>query len=283
MKRKGNGTGSVYKLQGTRSKPWAARKTTGFKENGQPIYKFIGYYRTKAEAIAALVEYNKSPYSLDGERLCDVYERFIGPYSDKRDPKTVNHFKMSWEHAKPLHNEPIATLSRRQMQLFFDDLDKTVDVKRKCKSALKMLFDYAIRYDIIQPERIAIFNYIDLTTKVPTQKVERKVYTADEMAKLWEINDNVARCLLFLIYTGLRAGEYCDLTSDSIDDNMVIHVNRSKTEAGIRNVPLSDKAQKLLPMPYFKDYKSLWHYFRLHITIWHIVWCVGTSAVYPFH
>lgn len=53
-----NGYGSVYKLSGRRRKPYAARITLGFKpENGHPIYKFIGYYKTRAEAERALAEY----------------------------------------------------------------------------------------------------------------------------------------------------------------------------------------------------------------------------------
>ena len=50
-----NGYGSVYKLSGKRRKPWTARITVGFKsENGYPIYNFIGYYATRAEAMRAL-------------------------------------------------------------------------------------------------------------------------------------------------------------------------------------------------------------------------------------
>lgn len=36
-----NGYGSVYKLSGKRRNPYVARKTIGFNEKNQPIYKII--------------------------------------------------------------------------------------------------------------------------------------------------------------------------------------------------------------------------------------------------
>ena len=57
-----NGYGTVYKLKGRRRNPWAARVTVGKKvsESGRiyPNYQFIGYYRTRSEALDALAEYN---------------------------------------------------------------------------------------------------------------------------------------------------------------------------------------------------------------------------------
>lgn len=58
MRRK-NGDGSVYKLSGKRRKPWVARLTIGWdfneeKQKSFPVYKFIGYYKTKEEAEMAL-------------------------------------------------------------------------------------------------------------------------------------------------------------------------------------------------------------------------------------
>ena len=40
MKR-ANGTGTIVKLKGNRRKPWFAKATVGYKENGQPIQKAV--------------------------------------------------------------------------------------------------------------------------------------------------------------------------------------------------------------------------------------------------
>ena len=258
MSRLGNGVGSVYKKQGKRKKPCVARKTLGFKMNGQPIYRYIGYYKTKAEAMTALMDYNKDPYSLEGERICDMYEGFYAAYSEKHSEKVLSCIRSNWKHLDPIKDESIANISRKQLQMFFDELNVTGVVKKKVKDLLKQIMDYSIRYDVIQPERIAILNYIDLSSRVPTRKIDRERFTKEEIDRLWKMNDDMSHLLLFLIYTGLRAGEYCDLNDESIDQDMIMHIGKAKTEAGIRMVPLSDKAQKLAPLPFFKDYQTLY-------------------------
>lgn len=257
MKRLGNGTGSVYKLSGKRTKPWAARKTVGWNENGQPKYKFIGYYRTRTEAMNALMAYNKDPYSLDGERLIDMYNGFLAGYERTHSGKSLYNVTSAWNHLLPLADVPIATMTRKQLQIFFDGLEISQQRKQMVLSVLRRIMDYSIRYDVIQPERIAILKYIDLTSSVPVRKTDRKVFTAEEIDKLWQIDDDIARMLLFMIYTGLRAGEYCKM---EIEDG-IIHIRSSKTAAGIRDVPLSDKAQKLAHLPLYDDYFPMKYYF----------------------
>lgn len=263
MSRLGNGVGSVYRLSGKRKNPWTARKTVGCKENGQPKYKYIGYYRTKAEAMSALMDYNKTPYSLERESLQYLYDRFIVNYSERITPNSLRIFKISWNHLEPLHEKSVATLSRKELQEFFDTLKASEAVKKKCKTVLKHLYDYAVRYDIIQPERVAILKYIDLTSQIATRKVHRDRFSDEDIKRMEDIDDDMARVLLFLIYTGLRAGEYINLTEDDIDDEMVLHIRKSKTEAGIREVPLSEKAKKLLPVARFVNYDQLAYYFNL--------------------
>lgn len=71
-----NGYGSVYKLSGNRRNPWAARKTAGYNDKGQPRYVFVGYYRTRQDALQGLAEYNG--YNCEGNpkdtTLRAVYE-----------------------------------------------------------------------------------------------------------------------------------------------------------------------------------------------------------------
>lgn len=257
MKRLGNGTGSVYKLSGNRQRPWAARKTVGWNENGQPKYKFIGFFRTRTEAMNALTAYNKTPYSLDGETLKQMYEGFLADYEQKHSKKSTTNIISAGKHLEPLYNIPLATLTRKQLQLYFDGLEVTEQVKQKIKTLLKQIMDYSIRYDVIQPEKIVILNYIDLSSSIPVRTVSREVFSDDEIDRLWQMNDDMSRIILFMIYTGLRAGEYCNM---ELDDD-VIHIKEAKTAAGIRDVPLSDKAQKLAHMPLYSDYYDMKYYF----------------------
>jgi len=56
-----NGFGNVSKLPGKRRKPWRARKTAGWTDEGKQQYITIGYYEKQAQAIQALSEYNANP------------------------------------------------------------------------------------------------------------------------------------------------------------------------------------------------------------------------------
>ncbi len=257
MSRLGNGVGSVYKLSGKRQRPWAARKTVGFNELGHPKYKFIGYYRTRTEAMSALMAYNKDPYSLEGERLIDMYNGFLAGYEQTHAHKSLANITSAWNHLLPLAEVPIATMTRKQLQIFFDGLEVSQQRKQKILSVLRQIMDYSIRYDVIQPERITILKYIDLTSSVPVKKTDRKVFTSEEIEKLWNMEDDISKMLLFMIYTGLRAGEYCEMDID----NDIIHVRASKTDAGIRDIPLSDKALKLVHMPLYDNYFNMKYYF----------------------
>jgi integrase len=73
------------------------------------------------------------------------------------------------------------------------------------------------------------------------------------------MDDDIAKMLLFLIYTGLRASEYCEM---EIDDG-IIHVKNSKTAAGIRDIPLSDKAHKLAHIPLYDKYFHMKYHFTV--------------------
>ena len=263
MSRLGNGTGSVYKLAGKRKNPWVARKTVGFKMNGQPIYRYIGYYKTKADAMTALMDYNKAPYSLEKETLESLYDKFIIGYAENHAQKSIKGVKNGWSYLEPLKDKPIASLSRRELQLFFDSVERSKIIKEQIKTVLKHLYDYAIRYDVIQPERVAILSYLDLSSNVEIKRIPRNRFSNEEIEKIKQIDDDMAHTVLFLIYTGLRAGEFCSLTEDSIDKDMIIHIAHSKTAAGIREVPLSEKAKKLLPLTHYGVYDTLRHYYSL--------------------
>ena len=78
-----NGMGSVHMIGDgkNRRKPWRARVPSHIEfneERGTATQKYItlGYYETELEAIEALTEYRKSPYTMDAAACTfdDLYE-----------------------------------------------------------------------------------------------------------------------------------------------------------------------------------------------------------------
>ena len=78
MKR-ANGTGTIVKLKGNRRKPWFAKATVGYKENGQPIQKAVcnekgeKYFESRPEAEETLIWWNKNHGNLNVNILLSNY------------------------------------------------------------------------------------------------------------------------------------------------------------------------------------------------------------------
>lgn len=91
-----NGYGSIIKLSGKRRKPFAARVTIGYKENGSQIYKYIGYFEKRQEALKYLTAYNEKPYLLDNKDLTfnDVYNAWSKRKYENITPRTAKNYKV---------------------------------------------------------------------------------------------------------------------------------------------------------------------------------------------
>ena len=75
-----NGAGSVVNLGKNRRKPFAPRVTVGFdKKTGKQIFKYLGYFKTKKEAMNCLAEYNLNPYDINLRNISfqEVFEKFL--------------------------------------------------------------------------------------------------------------------------------------------------------------------------------------------------------------
>jgi integrase len=101
---------------------------------------------------------------------------------------------------------------------------------------------------------------VELRKRAPTPKVE--IYDSKEVREIVSAaeNDKYGVVFLFLLYTGLRAGEMCALTWADINkwsvwvDKTAVTRNGNtiiqpspKSTASIRSIPLSSKCLSLLP------------------------------------
>lgn len=67
--KKTNGYGSVVKLSGRRRNPFEVRVNTRMDERYYPVYDVLGRFPTREEALIALAEYNKNPYSVSDREI----------------------------------------------------------------------------------------------------------------------------------------------------------------------------------------------------------------------
>ncbi|WP_338966224.1 site-specific integrase [Fusobacterium nucleatum] len=253
-----NGSGSVYKLSGKRRKCWVARVTVGFVD-GKQKRKVIGTYETRKEAQAELLGYLNNPVLYSGKTFKDVKDLWYSNYSKTVSDVTLRNVGNQLKKLEVFNNEKIKDLKLYTLQKFFDDLDSAYGSKLALRSALNMIFEFALKNEFIETNRI---KFIELGKN--EKVVERKNFTADEINILFDNLDSDNRFIkkmsyatLILIYTGLRIGELMNLKTEDIDlENNILSITESKTIAGIRKVPISEKIINLFKdnIDYSKEY-----------------------------
>lgn len=235
-----NGTGTVYKLTGKRRKPWVARITTGYSLEGKQIRKTLGTFPTKREAQEYLYKYLKNPLLFNKITFGEVLEMWWAEHEKKLKESTAKNTSYHFPVFECLKNKAIADITLLELQnIFVEGLGS----QSKIKSILNMVFDYALKYDFVEKNKV---NFIEL--KDGKRKVKRQIFSKEEIEELWKNRNNkICKLVLILIYSGLRIGELIGLKKDDIDlnDNFFI-IRQSKTDAGVRQVPIHSKIVPLI-------------------------------------
>lgn len=241
-----NGFGSVTFLGGNRRRPFAARKTIGFREDtGTPIQKAIGYYRTRQEALQALAEYNRTPYSLqttdtleEAFKACFA-DKFgvrldeLGPRTQEEGrPSQVFAYRSAWNLLPDrLKKSQIGKLTAHELQDYLDTLP-TAPRQFTAIRALSLPLKAAYKNGAI-PRDIAA----DLVASIKYQPKEKTVMSTEEIQSLWDrLPDRAAAQTLILLYSGMRANELITMKPESVFLDKGYMIGGSKTEAGRNRV-----------------------------------------------
>lgn len=260
-----NGYGSVYKLSGNRRKPWVARKTVGWtfdqeKQKSFPVYKFIGYYASSKEALTALSDYNKDPYDLQTVNLTfrDVFEKWSDNHTTTVSKSSMTEYNKAFRVCEPLHDLKFTEIKLDHLQDFVDQSGKNEPTLKKVKSLLSMMWEYAVIHEIITPDKNRI-RYLNIKKGNPN-KVARGIFTTDQINTLWESlesNEDFG-IILIMIYTGVRISELLDLKKDDVHlQERWFYIRESKTEAGVREVPIAEKIVPIMDRWIRKDSEYL--------------------------
>lgn len=134
---------------------------------------------------------------------------------------------------------------------------------KKVRSLLNQLYSFAIINDWCSKSYSQYLNIGHNTPKRP-----RKVFTTNQINRLWYINAEIP---LILLYTGLRASELINLKSTDINRKQrYLKVTSSKTKAGIRIIPIHHRIWSFIESRLSdkwiikeRNYVSLSHTFKL--------------------
>lgn len=232
--------GSIHCLDKTgkkRRKPWAVRITTGW-EDGKQQRKYLGYYRTKKEALLALAEYHKGGYNVDLTNITfkEVFDKWYEGVKQKNlSDSAMRSYKLVGTKLGKLGDMPMKDIKVDHLQQWMNSLDLKASTKGKIKSTVTMVFNYALANDIVTKN----YNATVIVTGKTTEKVGA-IFTDEEIALLWKNKDNeYVKQLLVLTYTGMRVGEMLAVKREDINFEEGYIIGGSKTEAGKdRVIPL---------------------------------------------
>lgn len=234
-------------MSGTRRKPWAVKVTAGWELDNitnkyRQVQKYIGYFKTRQEALACLASYNEHPFDLNtfDITLEQVYELVEPSFTEGRR----NNYIAAYRYLEPIKDMPIRSIKVAQMQKCIDSCQTTQQVE--IKTVLHKIYKYAFVNEIIDRDPSS-----HLTSKSVEKRKERVIFTHDEIEDLWNHSEDWwAKITLMLLYSGMRTKELKTLTPDEID-NGLIDIEKAKNRPSLRKIPIHTHVE-----PLFCDYKD---------------------------
>lgn len=241
-----NGYGSVFKLGGNRRKPWCARVTVGWTDEGKQQYKNIGYYEERSEAMIALAQYNNDPYDLDSNKITfgEIYEKWSEEKFPKISDSNIRGYKTSFNKCVFLHKMKFKQIRKMHMQRVIDEnAHLSYQVRMKLKTLFSQLYRFAIENDIVEKDYSKFVDAGEMTTKIV-----RVPFSDDEIETLWNNLDKpYIDTILIMIYSGMRVGELLEIKTADVDLNKQIMIGGIKTKASIdRIIPIHNRILPLI-------------------------------------
>ena len=241
-----NGVGSVHKIGDSknRRKPWRARVPSHVEidhETGTAKQKYItvGYYETEIEAIDALMQYRRNPYTLEAATctFADVFEMWKAKkYPDVSD-SAQKAYTGAYKHSAPLYGMKMREIRAIHMEQIMQEVKGGYQLQAKMKMLWGQLFKYAIEHDIVEK------NYAEFVkTRDKDEGTKRTDMSKEAIEKIWAAIDNGdkdAELVMIYIYTGMRPSELLEVKKENVDLANRIMIGGLKTEAGKdRRIPL---------------------------------------------
>lgn len=261
-----NGYGSVHKLSGKRRNPWRVRKTDGWmwidkntKKEIQPKtreelehakrvqkYVIVGYYATQKEALQALADYNKDPYDLHLDKITfgELYERWSDEHFPTVSDSNCKGYKASFKLCDGIKGMNIHDIKLDHLQKVVDESGKNSPTLRKLKVMFGLVYDYAVKHEVVDGQKRDMVRYVDIKKAGNPNAYNRKPFNKTQIKRVWSGKDSneYMPVVLLLIYTGVRIGELLDLKKEDVHlEERWFFVRESKTESGIREVPIAEK------------------------------------------
>lgn len=182
--------------------------------------------------------------------LRQLFNEWLPIHSQYISDSAVKSYYIAFKHISNISDMPITNIHFQNLQNIINSMHVkglSYSSCKKVRTLLNQLFNYAIIKDY------PITNYalhLNLGPNVPT--IRRRVFTRQQINKLWAIDTSYSRMILILLYTGLRIGELLNLRKQDINRRSShLIVRHAKTKAGEgRIIPLHHRIMPLIEQIY---------------------------------
>lgn len=199
----------------------------------------LGWFKTRKDAMMALAEYNRNPYSLDEQAatFADVFQLLCETKLSNSAPATISTYKARYARCSSLYDMRFADIREKDLQHVLDGCrGMSIGTISGVYTLFRSMYAMALNNGIVQRDYSQNVSFDRRTAKKPKEK---KVLPPDLIASLWRSENSHADAMLVLLYTGLRASELLALTDDDIHlEERWMHVRGTKTGNADRVVPL---------------------------------------------
>ena len=182
--------------------------------------------------------------------LRQLFNEWLPIHSQSISNSAVKSYHIAFKHISNIADMPITDIHFQHLQNVINSMHVkglSYSSCKKVRTLLNQLFNYAIIKDY------PITNYVihlTLGPNIPT--IRRRVFTRQQINKLWEVDTSYSHMILILLYTGLRIGELLNLRKQDIHRrSSYLIVRHAKTKAGEgRIIPIHHRIMTLIEQVY---------------------------------
>ncbi|NBK00254.1 site-specific integrase [bacterium 1xD8-48] len=275
--RRANGTGHVFRMKDkSRRNPWRVRITVGWEMNeatgkSKQIIKTLGYYPSRRKAEVALNEYLDDPYNIGNKDMTfeELYKEWSEYYfATLSGVSSVRTIMSAYRYMHLIYKMKVRDIRVRHLEGCLEDAyiisDRGKDkgkkrnasacVKARMKSVFNLMFDYAVRYDIVKTNYARNFEVSkEIKEKKKREKKSVTIFSNVELMTLWDNVDKYSfvDMILIGIYSGWRPQELAILKVRDVDLDGDTFFGGLKTDAGKnRIVPIHPLIKNLVNRRY---------------------------------
>lgn len=244
-KKRGNGTGSVYKLDNGK---FLAIITLGYyiDEKGKRHRRTRSQvYERKTDAVKALGKLQSGERKELKKKLTfkQLYDLWLPTH--KAGAQTIGCYTAAIKHFQDIYHLRMSEIDVDDLQECLDSCPAGKRTRENMRAVVSLMYKYGIPRHAI-PDNLNLSPFLIVTGENAAHRIS---FTDAQIKKIRAATGSVAYAdyIAIMIYTGFRPSEFLSLTIGSYDKTRCCLVGGAKTDAGRgRVVTISPKIKTIL-------------------------------------